>query len=272
MPFFAAQDKTKLYYEEQGEGRPVLLVHGWSGSHESMVSVVDRLKDHCRCITYAHRGHGVSDRPTRGYTIQQLARDLHELIEYLDLHDLLLAGHSMGGQVVLSYVEQFGCGRLSKLMIWDMSPRIITDESWKNGIGGSYCQQEFMQDLHVMAQDMGEHLWNFKRKNNPEVAALPESAKDLVVPGLLHMNCAQALMGLWVSMGATDLRGAVEKITVPMGYIYPGNGIYPYGTAEFYREHAAAPVRIFTVEQSPHSVQLYRPTETAQAVLNMLGE
>ena len=104
MPFFAVKDHTKIYYEEQGKGRPVLLVHGWSGSQESMTDVVDILKDHCRCITYSHRGHGASDKPLGGYTIAQLARDLHELICYLDLQDLVLAGHSMGGQVVLSYV------------------------------------------------------------------------------------------------------------------------------------------------------------------------
>ena len=43
MPYFALQDMTKLYYEEQGKGQPVLMVHGWSGSHESMADVVDIL-------------------------------------------------------------------------------------------------------------------------------------------------------------------------------------------------------------------------------------
>ena len=70
MPYFAAQDMTKLYYEEQGKGQPVLLVHGWSGSHESMAAVVDILKERCRCITYDHRGHGVSDKPVGGYSIE----------------------------------------------------------------------------------------------------------------------------------------------------------------------------------------------------------
>ena len=151
MPYFALQDMTKIYYEERGKGQPVLIVHGWSGSHESMVNVADILKDHCRCIIYDHRGHGVSDKPMGGYSIEQLARDLHELVCYLDLHDFVLAGHSMGGQVVLSYVEQFGCDRLARLMIWDMSPRIITDDTWSLGINGSYSCRELIQDLHLMS-------------------------------------------------------------------------------------------------------------------------
>ena len=43
MPVFSTKDFTKLYDEEQGTGRPVLLVHGWSGSHESMAAVLQML-------------------------------------------------------------------------------------------------------------------------------------------------------------------------------------------------------------------------------------
>lgn len=270
MPFFAAKDFTKIYYEEQGKGRPVLLVHGWSGSHEGMADVVDILKDHCRCITYSHRGHGASDKPMGGYSIAQLARDLHELICYLELEDLVLAGHSMGGQVVLSYVEQFGCARLSKLMIWDMTPRMLADETWKMGISEDYTQHDLLQDLHRMAQDFSEYLWHFQRKTVPEIAALPESAKELVAPGLVVNQYPPALIGLWISMGNSDFRGMLKKITVPLGYIYPDSGIYPYATAEYFRDHIAAPTTIFTIKNSPHSMQRYRPAETAQAVLQML--
>ena len=270
MPFFAAKDFTKIYYEEQGKGRPVLLVHGWSGSHESMADVVDILKDHCRCITYSHRGHGASDKPMGGYSIAQLARDLHELICYLDLQDLVLTGHSMGGQVVLSYVEQFGCARLSKLMIWDMTPRILADETWQMGISGGYTQDDLLRDLHVMAQDFGEYLWHFRRRTVPEIAALPESAKELVMPGLLVNQYPPALIGLWISMGSSDFRPMLDKVTVPLGYIYPDSGLYAYGVAEYFRDHVSAPATIFTIQNAPHSMQKYCPEETAQAVLQML--
>lgn len=272
MPFFATKDFTKIYYEEQGEGRPVLLVHGWSGSHESMAAVVDRLKKYCRCITYDHRGHGASDRPMNGYSIAQLARDLQELICYLDLRDLVLAGHSMGGQVVLSYVEQFGCDRLSKLMIWDMSPKLLTDAAWELGIGGRYTQEELLHELNTMAQDFGEFLWQFQRRTVPEIAALPESAKEWVVPGLVADKYPPALSGLWVTMVTSDFREMLDKVMVPLGYIFPERGIYPYGTAEFFRDRVKAPTTIFVIENAPHSMQAYCPEETARAVLQMMEE
>lgn len=270
MPVFSTNDFTKLYYEEQGAGRPVVFVHGWSGSHEGMAALVGILKDHCRCITYDHRGHGASDRPAGGYSITQLARDLHELICYLDLQGLVLAGHSMGGQVALSYVEQFGCDRLSGLMIWDMSPRLLTDADWALGLCGGYTQAELLQDLNTMAQNFGEYLWNFRRKTTPEVAALPESAKALVAPGLMADKYPPALMGLWVTMVTSDFRSMLDKITVPFGYIYPDSGLYPYGTAEFFRERVASDATIFPIKDAPHSMQIFCPKETAQAVLKML--
>lgn len=270
MPYFAAQDRTKLYYEEQGKGQTVVMVHGWSGSHESMAAVVDILKDHCRCITYDHRGHGVSDKPMDGYSIEQLARDLHELVCYLDLHDFVLAGHSMGGQVVLSYVEQFGCERLSKLMIWDMSPKLLTEGDWKQGLRVTYTKDDLLRDLNMMAQDFSEYLWNFRRMTVPEIAALPETAKDLVKPGLVAGMYPPALRGLWVTMCTSDFRPMLDKITVPLGYIYPDGGIYPYSTAEYFRDHVQGPVTIFVVENAPHSMQRYRPAETAQVVLEMM--
>lgn len=270
MPYFALQDMTKLYYEEQGTGRPVLMVHGWSGSHESMADVVDILKDHCRCITYDHRGHGVSDKPMGGYSIEQLARDLHELVCYLDLQDFVLAGHSMGGQVVLSYVEQFGCERLSKLMIWDMSPKLLTEGDWNKGLRAAYTREDLLGDLNLMAQDFSEYLWHFRRTTTPEVAALPESAKELVKPGLVAGLYPPALSALWVTMCTSDFCPMLDKITVPLGYIYPDSGIYPYATAEYFRDHVPAPTTIFTIDNAPHSMQKYCPEETAQAVLEMM--
>ena len=270
MPYFALQDMTKLYYEEQGKGQPVLMVHGWSGSHESMADVVDILKDRCRCITYDHRGHGVSDKPMGGYSIEQLARDLHELVCYLDLQDFVLAGHSMGGQVVLSYVEQFGCERLSKLMIWDMSPKLLTEGDWNKGLRATYTREDLLGDLSLMAQDFSEYLWHFRRMTTPEVAALPESAKELVKPGLVAGLYPPALMGLWVTMCTSDFCPMLDKITVPLGYIYPDSGIYPYATAEYFRDHVPAPTTIFTIDNAPHSMQKYCPEETVQAVLEMM--
>ena len=271
MPFFSMKDFTKIYYEEQGKGTPVLLVHGWSGSHESMAAVVDILKQDCRCITYDHRGHGASDKPMGGYSIAQLARDLQELISYLDLQDLVLAGHSMGGQVVLSYVEQFGCRRLSKLMIWDMSPRLLTDATWGLGIEG-YTQDALLCDLNMMAQDFSEFLWHFQRMTVPEIAVLPESAKTLVAPGLAADKYPPALGGLWVSMVTADFRPMLDKITVPLGYIYPGRGIYPYGVAEYFRQHVLPPTTIFAMENAPHSMQAACPEETARTIREMLRE
>lgn len=88
MPYLAMQDYAKMYYEIHGEGQPIIFMHGWSGSTQHLKPIIDILKKDYQCICYDQRGHGASSRPTKGLTLPQLGRDLRELIEYLDLHDV----------------------------------------------------------------------------------------------------------------------------------------------------------------------------------------
>ncbi|NJN00377.1 MAG: alpha/beta fold hydrolase [Aquincola sp.] len=73
---------------------------------------VPELAKSCRVIALDPRGIGLSGKPNRGFTIEQFARDLRELILHLDLHDVVLAGLSLGGFTSLEYLRQFGNDRL----------------------------------------------------------------------------------------------------------------------------------------------------------------
>ena len=67
-----------------GEGRPVILIHGWPLSGASWSEQIDQFKDAgYRVITYDRRGYGQSDKPKTGYDYDTLADDLHGLIDAL---------------------------------------------------------------------------------------------------------------------------------------------------------------------------------------------
>jgi non-heme chloroperoxidase len=80
---------TNLHVDDTGgEGRPVVLIHGWPLSGESWSAQVDVLNSTgYRVITYDRRGFGRSDKPLIGYTYEVLSDDLSALIEELDLRD-----------------------------------------------------------------------------------------------------------------------------------------------------------------------------------------
>src|SRR5208337_1031980 len=101
------RDGARIYYEDRGQGQPILLVHGWTCSSRFWQKNVAELAKEFRVITLDLRGHGNSSKILSGHTIAQYARDVREIIELLQLEDLTLAGWSLGGPVVLSYYDQY---------------------------------------------------------------------------------------------------------------------------------------------------------------------
>jgi len=90
-----------LYYEQAGEGEPVLLVPpSWWPAATWNVAVVPELSQRFRTIIFDCRGTGRSSKPTDGYTIQQLAQDSIALLEYLGIARTHAVGFALGSQIV----------------------------------------------------------------------------------------------------------------------------------------------------------------------------
>jgi non-heme chloroperoxidase len=66
MAYSTTNDGVKLYYEERGSGKPLVLIHGWSCSGNFFTRNVESLSSGCRVINVDLRGHGRSDKPTWG--------------------------------------------------------------------------------------------------------------------------------------------------------------------------------------------------------------
>jgi non-heme chloroperoxidase len=105
----------EIYYEDHGAGQPVVLIHGYPLSGRAWDRQVPVLLEagH-RVITYDRRGFGHSSQPAAGYDYDTFAADLHMLLEYLDLRDAVLVGHSMGTGEVTRYLGRYGPARVAK--------------------------------------------------------------------------------------------------------------------------------------------------------------
>ncbi|MDG6079661.1 alpha/beta hydrolase [Erythrobacter litoralis] len=110
MSYFETRDGTNIRYKELGEGRPVILIHGWPLSSDSWDSVMMALADKgMRAIAYDRRGFGRSDHAKTGYDYDTFSDDLADLISHLDLADNIgLAGFSMGGGEIARYLNRHG--------------------------------------------------------------------------------------------------------------------------------------------------------------------
>ncbi len=114
---------AKIYYEDHGEGQPILLVHGWMCSSRFWQKNVPGLSNAFRVVTIDLRGHGNSSKTLTGLTVRQYGHDVREVIEHLGLEETVLVGWSLGGAVLLSYYEQYDKDtRLKALSLVDSCP------------------------------------------------------------------------------------------------------------------------------------------------------
>ncbi len=114
---------VKLYYEEQGKGPPLLLIHGFGASTFTWRFVAPELAKTHRVIAVDLKGFGQSDKPfDERYSVFDQAELLAQLIEEKDLRNLTLVGHSFGGGVALLLALQANQrleGRITKLVLLD---------------------------------------------------------------------------------------------------------------------------------------------------------
>src|SRR3712207_6089407 len=143
-----------LHYTDQGDGQPVVLVHGWPLSGRSWESQVPALIGAgYRVITYDRRGFGQSSQPWHGYEYDTFTADLAALIDHLDLRDAVLIGFSMGGGEVVRYLSRYGADRVSKVVLAsavqpylfksDDNPEGGIDEAFLSGMIAEVARDRF---------------------------------------------------------------------------------------------------------------------------------
>lgn len=103
MPHVRVGD-IELYYQQAGEGPPVLLVHHFFGTVESWAAVREPLRRHFRVVSVDLRGHGRSSPSQETLTVEQFVADFVTLLRELDISSLHLVGASIGAVI---------CGRLA---------------------------------------------------------------------------------------------------------------------------------------------------------------
>lgn len=93
-----AHDGGELFVVEVGTGPPLLLSHGVTLSLRAWTKQLRSLEDEgFRVLAFDHRGHGESTVGAEGHGISQLANDVKSIVEGLDLTNVVIVGHSMGG-------------------------------------------------------------------------------------------------------------------------------------------------------------------------------
>ncbi|HWB27860.1 MAG TPA: alpha/beta hydrolase [Chitinophagaceae bacterium] len=206
----------KLFYQDIGEGQPVVFIHGWPMSHEMWeYQVYELALSGLRCIAYDRRGFGKSSKPLGGYDYDTMADDLASVIDELQLKDVVLVGFSMGGGEVARYLSKYGAGKIAKaVLVASVTPYLLkTDDNHAGGVS--------VEDLAGMIDGV----------KNDRIGFLAEFGKHFFGVNLIHHAISTPLLEYYRMLGSfaspvatmdcikafgqTDFRKDMTAFTVP---------------------------------------------------------
>ena len=143
MPFLETNDRASLFYNDWGNGAPVVLIHGWPLDSDMWeYQSVFLASQGLRVIAYDRRGFGRSSQPWSGYDYDTLADDLHCVLEKLDLTDVTLVGFSMGGGEVARYMTRHGGERVARTaLVSAVTPCLMQTPDNPDGVEKSVFDQ-----------------------------------------------------------------------------------------------------------------------------------
>jgi len=126
MSNFTTKDGTRIFYNDWGQGQPVVFSHGWPLSADAFEDQMFFLANRgYRCIAHDRRGHGRSSQPWQGNDMDTYADDLAALVAHLDLKDAVHVGHSTGGGEVARYIGRHGTSRVAKAVLIGAVPPVM---------------------------------------------------------------------------------------------------------------------------------------------------
>ena len=123
----------QLYYEDNGTGFPLLLIHGFSGTTKSWKGQVDAFSKRYRFITFDMRGHGQTDAPDdlSQYTLDLVIEDIYQLLKHLGIKKAVIGGLSLGGYLTNHFYNQHPDMTAAVIFI-DTGPGYKTPEKAKD--------------------------------------------------------------------------------------------------------------------------------------------
>jgi non-heme chloroperoxidase len=210
--FIEVEHNVRLHVTDGGEGRPVILIHGWPLSDEMFEYQYNELiNSNFRVIGICLRGFGKSDKPFCAYNYDVLAKDIKMVLCKLDIQDAVLLGFSMGGSVAIRYVALDDGAHVSKLVLcgavapcWTQRPEFPLNLSVE-------AVNEFIE---LSQWDRPRMLTNFAAIFSASETSLNEGLKRWINEISINAS-AWATTQCLIALRDTDLREDLKKITLP---------------------------------------------------------
>jgi non-heme chloroperoxidase len=262
-----------LHVEDSGgDGRPVVLVHGWPLSGASWSGQVPALTDAgYRVVTYDRRGFGRSDKPgaASGYDYDTLTGDLDAVLTELDLRDVTLVGFSMGGGEVARYLGTRGADRVrSAVFAAAIPPCLKLDGDHPDGALDDDTVAGYQAALEA---DPRGFLDGFTRNffsAGDEMKVSEAQQQEALALGLqADVHAAKECIRSWT----TDFTADLAAVTVPTLVIHgDSDGIVPFEKSGQRTHEQVAGSDLRVVRNGPHGINTSHTQEFNRELLAFL--
>ena len=210
--YIEVEPNVKLHISDGGEGRPIVLIHGWPLSDEMYeYQYNDLIKNNFRAIGITLRGFGKSDKPYGNYNYDVHALDIKRVLDIFDINDAVLVGFSMGGAIAVRYLSIFNGVHISKLILAGSAVPLWTK------------RKDFPYNL---TQSSVDDLIKLNNTDRPKLlsdfakifSATPTSLNNGIgnwLNGISLSASSNATAQCLVALRDTDLREDMAKIKMP---------------------------------------------------------
>jgi len=265
---------TQLHVDDTGgEGRTVVLIHGWPLSGESWSEQVPALQAAgYRVVTYDRRGFGRSDKPLTGYTYDTLADDLHALIEGLELSDVTLVGFSMGGGEVVRYVAKHGADRVRSVVLASAVPPYLLQTG--DNPEGPLTKGAAAEMAKSLRDDRDAFFEEFTTEffSVDGVLKVTEAQRQEAI-ALCRQADQRAALHCMEAFGTTDFRTDLESLVPVPTLVLHGDGdaTVPFEGSGA-RTHRALPAStLHVIAGAPHGCNVSHAEEFNRVLIDFLA-
>ena len=273
MPYVEARDGTELYVKDWGDGRPVILIHGWPLSADSWDDQANAFSEAgYRVIAYDRRGFGRSEQPCEGYDYNTFADDLADVLEAAEIEDgAALFGFSMGGGEIARYMSRHGGKGVSQVaLIGAVVPYMLKTDDNPDGVP----QSTFDEMTAGMKKDRADFFRSFF-KDFYGVGWVTQPVSDAVLDHAWTLAMQAGLMPTLKAAEAfatTDFRGDLASFNVPTLIIHGTSDKTVPIDATARAAHKAIPQsNLIEYDGSPHGLQATDKDRLTRDLLEFLG-
>lgn len=253
MRRFRTSDGTTIAFDDEGEGRPLVLLHGLM-AHRGFFPAQRALADRFRIVTVDLRGHGQSRGSAAGTTTETLAADVAALAAHLDLEGAVGVGWSLGAAVLWHLLAGPESRRFAGAVVVDMTPRVMNDASWTLGLSADLCE--------ARAQAIATDFESFAAAAGAAIFASADGAARHPLADWASAEFARndpaAIGAIWASLVAQDFRPLLATIRQPTLVVHGARShLYGPDTAEHLADAIpdASRVRFESSGHAPHIEQ-----------------